>query len=81
MVCQGMLKPALACYARRCHDFVVASTSEKDAALEHRFQKVFVASTSVEEITIAIAWRRYEYHHILVAATLFIADATVSCLT
>ncbi|VEB55629.1 protein disaggregation chaperone [Salmonella enterica subsp. enterica] len=65
----NMLKPALARGELHC---VGATTLdeyrqyiEKDAALERRFQKVFVAEPSVED-TIAILRglkERYELHH------------------
>lgn len=87
----NMLKPALARGELHC---VGATTIdeyrkhiEKDAALERRFQKVFIAEPSVED-TIAILRglkERYELHHhvqitdpaIVVAATLshrYVAD-------
>ena len=81
----NMLKPALARGALHC---VGATTLneyrqyiEKDAALERRFQKVFVAEPSVEN-TIAILRglkERYEiHHHVQITDPAIVAAATLS---
>src|SRR5437764_11892244 len=80
-----MLKPALARGELRC---VGATTLneyqkyiEKDAALERRFQQVYVKEPSVED-TIAILRglkERYEVHHgVRIKDTAIIAAATLS---
>ncbi|WP_041930881.1 ATP-dependent chaperone ClpB [Pantoea ananatis] len=81
----NMLKPALARGELHC---VGATTLdeyrqyiEKDAALERRFQKVFVAEPSVED-TIAILRglkERYElHHHVQITDPAIVAAATLS---
>ncbi|MBQ9273883.1 MAG: ATP-dependent chaperone ClpB [Succinivibrio sp.] len=81
----NMLKPALARGELHC---VGATTLneyrqyiEKDAALERRFQKVFVAEPSVES-TIAILRgikERYEiHHHVQITDPAIVAAATLS---
>ncbi|TKI08910.1 ATP-dependent chaperone ClpB [Martelella alba] len=81
----NMLKPALARGELHC---VGATTLdeyrqyiEKDAALERRFQKVFVAQPSVED-TIAILRglkERYElHHHVQITDPAIVAAATLS---
>ncbi|WP_210494811.1 ATP-dependent chaperone ClpB [Pantoea ananatis] len=81
----NMLKPALARGELHC---VGATTLdeyrqyiEKDAALERRFQKVFVAEPSVED-TIAILRglkERYElHHHVQIIDPAIVAAATLS---
>ncbi len=59
----------------------IASTLKKDAALERRFQKVFVAEPSVED-TIAILRglkERYElHHHVQITDPAIVAAATLS---
>jgi ATP-dependent Clp protease ATP-binding subunit ClpB len=81
----NMLKPALARGELRC---VGATTLneyrkhiEKDAALERRFQPVFVGEPSVED-TIAILRglkEKYEVHHgVRIADTALVAAATLS---
>jgi ATP-dependent Clp protease ATP-binding subunit ClpB len=81
----NMLKPALARGELRC---IGATTLdeyrkriEKDAALERRFQQVFVAQPSVED-TIAILRglkERYEVHHgIRIQDSALVAAATLS---
>ncbi len=83
----NMLKPALARGELHC---VGATTLdeyrqyiEKDAALERRFQKVFVAEPSVED-TIAILRglkERYElHHHVQITDPAIVAAATLSHL-
>ena len=85
MDASNMLKPALARGALRC---VGATTPdeyrkriEKDAALERRFQPVFVAEPSVED-TIAILRglkEKYEVHHgIRISDSAVTAAATLS---
>ncbi|SPW56450.1 protein disaggregation chaperone [Escherichia coli] len=82
---ENMLKPALARGELHC---VGATTLdeyrqyiEKDAALERRFQKVFVAEPSVED-TIAILRglkERYElHHHVQITDPAIVAAATLS---
>lgn len=81
----NMLKPALARGELHCvgattlneyHKYI-----EKDAALERRFQKVFVAEPSVED-TIAILRglkERYElHHHVQITDPAIVAAATLS---
>ena len=81
----NMLKPALARGELHC---VGATTLneyrqfiEKDAALERRFQKVFVAEPSVED-TVAILRglkERYElHHHVQITDPAIVAAATLS---
>lgn len=81
----NMLKPALARGELHC---VGATTLdeyrqyiEKDAALERRFQKVFVAEPTVED-TIAILRglkERYElHHHVQITDPAIVAAATLS---
>ncbi|HYE65731.1 MAG TPA: ATP-dependent chaperone ClpB, partial [Pyrinomonadaceae bacterium] len=81
----NMLKPALACGELRC---VGATTLneykkhiEKDAALERRFQQVYVGEPSVED-TIAILRglkERYEVHHgVRIKDSAIVAAATLS---
>ena len=81
----NMLKPALARGELHC---VGATTLdeyrqyiEKDAALERRFQKVYVAEPSVED-TIAILRglkERYElHHHVQITDPAIVAAATLS---
>ena len=80
----NMLKPALARGELHC---VGATTLdeyrqyiEKDAALERRFQKVYVAEPSVED-TIAIlrGEERYElHHHVQITDPAIVAAATLS---
>jgi len=81
----NMLKPALARGELHC---VGATTLneyrqyiEKDAALERRFQKVFIAEPSVED-TIAILRglkERYElHHHVQITDPAIVAAATLS---
>ena len=81
----NMLKPALARGELRC---IGATTLdeyrkyiEKDAALERRFQKVFVAEPTVED-TIAILRglkQKYEVHHrVVITDSALVAAATLS---
>lgn len=55
---------------------------EKDAALERRFQKIFIAETGIED-TIAILRglkERYEiHHHVQITDPAIVAAATLSC--
>ncbi|MCB0218151.1 MAG: ATP-dependent chaperone ClpB [Chrysiogenetes bacterium] len=85
MDASNLLKPALARGELRC---VGATTLdeyrkyiEKDAALERRFQQVFVGEPSVED-TIAILRglkERYEVHHgVRIADSAIVAAATLS---
>lgn len=85
MDASNMLKPALARGELHC---VGATTLdeyrqfiEKDAALERRFQKVFVAEPTVED-TIAILRglkERYElHHHVQITDPAIVAAATLS---
>ncbi|MBY4953344.1 ATP-dependent chaperone ClpB [Pantoea sp. DY-17] len=81
----NMLKPALARGELHCvgattlHEY--RQFIEKDAALERRFQKVFVAEPSVED-TIAILRglkERYElHHHVQITDPAIVAAATLS---
>jgi ATP-dependent Clp protease ATP-binding subunit ClpB len=81
----NMLKPALARGELHCVGATTLSEYrqyiEKDAALERRFQKVFIAEPSVED-TIAILRglkERYElHHHVQITDPAIVAAATLS---
>jgi ATP-dependent Clp protease ATP-binding subunit ClpB len=81
----NMLKPALARGELHCVGATTLSEYrlyvEKDAALERRFQKVFVKEPSVED-TIAILrglYERYEIHHgVEITDPALVAAATLS---